>query len=289
MWRYDEAGRLLTLRSIGAAECIYCQYAMHRMSPLKFEQDDLCYLVQLSICLRCGWWYVYRVHQGENPRSRDYVEGYSGAIGSLKELDLEDISAPLDEVRQYLLARQSAIFRVHPRIFEEVVCSIFKSFGWIARLTAYSGDDGIDIVLENSSGKTVGVQVKRYQAKSKIEAEQIRSFAGAMIVNNLTKGVFVTTSSFRKGAKRTAGKLTSIGYPIELMDAARFLDALGVANHRDYALDQDRIISYMLAPGVHLGAGLRKDLQPGENLMEREIAAQMWVADELIELVSEGT
>lgn len=289
MWMYDEAGKLLTLRSIGAEDCIYCRYRMHRMKPLKFEQDDLCYLVQLSICLRCGWWYVYRVHQGEHPRSRDLIEGYSGAIGSLKELDLEDVSAPLDEVRQYLLAKRDAVFRVHPRLFEEVVCSVFRSFGWTARVTAYSGDEGIDVILDSGSGKTVGVQVKRYQEKAKIEAEQIRSLAGALIINGLTKGVFVTTSSFRKGAKRTANKLSSIGYPIELVDAARFFDALDISHHRDSPLDQDRIISYMLAPGIHLGAGLRKDLEPGENLMEREIAGQIWVTDELIELRGEST
>lgn len=45
----------------------------------------------------------------------------------------------------------------------------------------------------------------------------------------------------------------------------------------------------MLAPGIHLGAGLRKDLEPGENLKEREIAGQIWVADELIDLRGEDT
>src|SRR3954451_23885516 len=258
MWMYDEVGRLLMLRSIGAEDCIYCLYRMHRMNPLKFEQDDLCYLVQLSICLRCGWWYVYRVHQGEHPRSSDLIESYSGAIGSLKELDLEDVSAPLNEVRHYLLAKREAVFRVHPKLFENVVCSVFQSFGWTARVTAYSGDQGIDVILESGSGKTIGVQVKRYREKAKIEVEQIRSLAGALLFNGLTKGIFVTTSSFRKGAKRAASKYSSIGYPIELVDAAGFLDALGIAHHRDSPLDQERIISYMLAPGIDLGAGLRK-------------------------------
>lgn len=89
----------------------------------------------------------------------------------------------------------TSIFEAHPKLFEDVVCSVFRDFGWNARVTACSGDDGIDVVLDGESDSTVGVQVKRYKKEKKIEAEQIRSLAGALLVNGHTKGIFVTTSS----------------------------------------------------------------------------------------------
>lgn len=289
MWVYKDSARLATMSSMGAKSCIYCRHAMHTMDSMEFESDEQCLLVQFSICLRCGWWHVYRVHQGEYPRTRDYCESYSGAIGSLKELDLEDLSAPLAEVRLHLLAKRDSLFKVHPRLLEDVVCSVFKAFGWDAYVTAYSGDDGVDVILKSASGKTTGVQVKRYKDSLKIEAEQIRSLAGAMLLGGHTKGVFVTTSSFRKGARCAADRYTAIGHPIELVDADRFLDALGLAHSKDLPISEDRIIAHMLSPGIRLGTGLLKVHEPGEDLTKREIAGQIWTRQELIDLSDEAS
>lgn len=72
----------------------------------------------------------------------------------------------------------------------------------------------------------IGVQVKRH--RNSISVEQIRSLAGAMVVNDVTKGVFVTTSRFERGSARTVDLLRVRGYPIELIDAPRFFDMLNL-------------------------------------------------------------
>jgi restriction system protein len=241
-------------------------------------------MAQPSICLQCGWWNVHRIHQNESPRSAGIVESHSGAIGCLTELNLNDVTIPLNQVRQYLLAKEESMYNVSPKLFEEVVCSIFKDMGWNARVTAYSGDNGIDVILDNSSGDTIGIQVKRYQKKHKIEAEQIRSLAGALLVGGHTKGIFVTTSSFRSGAKETAQKSTSIGYPIELIDSKRFLNALGIAQVNSFKLNNEQITSYVLSSGAFMGVGSHKDFNLGEDLREREIVASVWTKEELIDL-----
>lgn len=64
---------------------------------------------------------------------------------------------------------------VHPRVLEQIVCSIFKDLGYKARVTAYSADGGVDVILDGANDNTVGVQVKRYKQERRIEAEQIRS------------------------------------------------------------------------------------------------------------------
>jgi restriction system protein len=105
---------------------------------------------------------------------------------------------------------------------------VFADFGYRVRVTSFSGDDGIDVsALEGNSGELVGIQVKRY--RDKIEAEQIRSLAGALILNRMTRGIFVTTSEFTRRAKTTAERYEQIGLPIVLSDSEDFYDKLSIS------------------------------------------------------------
>jgi restriction system protein len=183
MWEYGEAGRLLTISSVYSDDCIFCQTPLLRFPAQSFEAGIKRLFVQLAICPHCGWWSVFRVHQNEYERTAGFAESLSGTIGCLKELDLSDISAPLNEVRQYLIAKKESVFDAHPKLLEDIVCSMFKDLGWNARATAYVGDKGIDVILDGPDGSTIGVQVKRYKKERRIEAEQIRSLAGALLQN----------------------------------------------------------------------------------------------------------
>jgi restriction system protein len=284
MWEYGEAGRLLTINSVGSDDCIYCQTPLLRLPAQSYEKGIKRLFLQLSICPHCGWWTVYRVHQNEHEQTSGFAESYSGSIGCLKELDLSNISVPLNEVRQYLLAKKDSAYNAHPRLLEEVVCSMFKDLGWSARVTAYSGDEGIDVILDGPDGKTVGVQVKRYKKERRIEAEQIRSLAGALLQGEHTRGIFITTSKYRKGAKEAAEKLTSIGHRIELIEAERFLEALGVAQHNSFKLTEEQAVSYIKSIGVHIGTGEHKDFVPGEDLRERQVIASLVLGTDLLDL-----
>jgi len=288
MWEHREASRLVTLDAVFSDDCIYCRTPLFRLPSESFTKDEKRLFVQLSICTHCGWWSVYRVHQNEYPRTAGLAEGYSGAVGCLMQLDLADISLPIDEVRRYLCAKGDSIFDVHPKKLEEVVCSIFKDLGYKARATAYVGDQGIDVILDGCDGSTIGVQVKRYKKARRIEAEQIRSLAGALMLGGHTKGIFVATSNYRSGAKRAAEHLTAIGLPIELVNAEGFLKMLGIAQHNSFEFKQDRITSYILSKGAHIGTGLHKDFVPGEDLRDRPVVIQAFTSSELIELESDS-
>jgi restriction system protein len=283
MWEYREAGRLITIDAVVSDDCIYCKNPLVRLPSASFESGVKRLFVQLSICKLCGWWTVYRVHQNEYPRTAGIAEGYSGSVGCLKQLDLNDISIPLEEMRNYMCAKQDSIFDVHPRMLEDIVCSIFKDLGWNARATAYSGDGGIDVILDGQDGNTVGIQVKRYKKERRIEAEQIRSLAGALMQGGHTKGIFVATSNYRTGAKRTAQELTEIGVAIELIDAERFLGMLGIAQQNAFEFNQDKAISYVLSKGAHIGTGTHKDFVLDEDLHDRPVIIQAFTSSELIE------
>jgi hypothetical protein len=177
-----------------------------------------------SICSLCGWWLVTEIYDGN-------VEHYYGGFACLRSLDLADIETPVSEVKNYLLARYVSRFDIHPRLFEQTVASIFRDAGYSARLTAYSGDNGIDVFLDGPDDSLIGVQVKRWRGAIKVE--QVHSLAGALIVNGCTKGVFVTTSEFQRGAKTNAERFEAlVGIPIELVDAGRLYDALRITARR---------------------------------------------------------
>lgn len=147
-------------------------------------------------------------------------------IARLKALDDVD-SMPIDEIRRCLIAKYESRFEVDRRRFEEVVADVFGSLGHEVILTSYSGDDGIDVILNGPTGGTVGIQVKRY--RNSIKVDKIRELTGALVIGGHTRGTFVTTSVFQAGAARVADMSSIRGYPIELVDGERFYEYLRIA------------------------------------------------------------
>lgn len=189
--------------------------------------------LKAHVCQLCGWWWVSKETSTiaiTNPLQKSHGSKQA-AFATLKELDLADISIPVSEVRDFLIAKYEARYELHPRVFEQTVASVFENLGYQARVTAYSNDGGLDVVLQRESSE-VGVQVKRY--KNSIQVEQIRSFLGALVLGGLTKGVFVTTSSFQKGANQVVEQVDRLGYSIELLDAPKFFEALKLAQGAMY-------------------------------------------------------
>lgn len=70
------------------------------------------------------------------------------------------------------------------------------------RTTSPTNDGGIDgIINEDRLGlNKIAIQAKRYDKSNKIGVPLLQSFVGALMGKGVTKGVFITTSSFTKGA-----------------------------------------------------------------------------------------
>jgi len=185
---------------------------------------------EIWICGCCGWWGATGVRYSQGTPYQKMV--WVGAVGSLLSLDLSDQHFPLHEIRKYLCAQYEKRFVVDSKLFEQVVASVYSDLGFKAEAVGASGDGGIDVVLTDSSGKRIGVQVKRYQ--NTIQVEQIRALTGALVIKGLTAGIFVTTSSFTAGGEGTAKASRAKGYPVELVDHRRFFDALKIAQRNCY-------------------------------------------------------
>ena len=101
-----------------------------------------------------------------------------------------------------------------PAFFESVIVELLLKMGYgygsaAGSVLGRSGDDGVDgvINLDPLGVDQVYVQAKRYQAVSPIGSGAIRDFYGALGLKDVTKGIFVTTSSFTPNARATAEKL----------------------------------------------------------------------------------
>ncbi len=263
IWQYKDSAPKAglakgKLRSIANSHnCIYCRTPLERITSESREADYSTWgggngvlwggeerNIELKQCQICGWWRVSKketIYYAETQSATDY----HGAFGSLKELDIENIEIPINEIKQFLIARPSSRFEVHPKLFEDVVGSVFRDIGWDVLVTGYSNDGGIDCILCKES-ETIGVQVKRY--RNAIKVEQIRSLAGALLLKGMTKGIFVTTSDYQSGAQETANLYSARGYSIELMNWENFYEALKITRKK-FGLST-RICGYILARAV---------------------------------------
>ena len=128
----------------------------------------------------------------------------------------ERIDAAVDEIngnlRGQLLER---IAELSPSFFERLVVDLIVAMGYggnrqtVAQRIGRSNDEGIDgVVNEDPLGlDVVYIQAKRYSKDNTIGRERIQQFAGALVGQGASKGVFVTTSSFSSGAKQYAERV----------------------------------------------------------------------------------
>ena len=102
-----------------------------------------------------------------------------------------------------------------PRDFEKLVVLLLQKMGYggevkeAVKVTQYTNDKGIDgIIKEDVLGLgRINVQAKRYARENTVGREEIQKFVGALAVAKSNKGVFITTSSYSKGAWEYANNL----------------------------------------------------------------------------------
>lgn len=266
IWEYNDRvlDKELIRNGLSQENCLFCKT---KMSPLhsrtqkhgsrngpRYTGEEL----SIKTCVTCGWWIAREYHYERNKRgrcSRIPRAGHRlyGDVALLSNLDLSDISIPIQEVRDFLAAKYDHRGSVHPRRFEETVASVFRDLGYQTRVTAYSGDGGIDVVLDGGVDIEIGVQVKRY--KESISVEQIRSFTGALWLSGYTKGIYVTTSRFESGANKLASLAMLKGIQVELVDAPKFYDALKIAQRNVYRCKEEIIEKLEMKPLTLLEQG----------------------------------
>ncbi len=116
------------------------------------------------------------------------------------------------------------ISKCSPSFFEHLVVDLLVHMGYggsfseAAQVVGKSGDEGIDgIIKEDKLGlDTIYIQAKRW--KGVVGRPEIQKFAGALLGQKASKGVFITTSSFARDAEEYAA---SVDRKVVLIDGQK--------------------------------------------------------------------
>lgn len=192
-----------------------CMQSIHGLDDSYFDlkvETFNCENTYLGQCPVCGWWKASQEYTVDS--EFQFWQNYYETCGVIRNLDVTDLTIPMTQLRAFLVSRYQHLWNVHPAKFEQLVADVFNDFGYSSVCTAYSCDGGIDVFLQKQN-EVIGIQVKRYRGKIKIE--QIRAFLGAMLVNNLANGIFISSSEFQSGCKPLAER-----FAIELIDGKHF-------------------------------------------------------------------
>ena len=172
------------------------------------------------------------------------------------------------------------------RDFELFLNHFLKEIGFQEVVTTkYVGDNGIDLTCSKAGIDPQGldtmnyyVQAKRYQVTNKVQAKEIRDLKGATkrdkqgnVLNNNYINVFITTSSFTKGAIEEAESNPNM--PTILIDGKTLLNMCidnGIAFSYRPVFNED-MLKDILAHSI--GSNTTATNDSDDYLVERNITA----------------
>lgn len=139
-------------------------------------------------------------------------------ISSNSESPQERIESALKELNDELVEDlMSEIMKISPYDFERLVVKLLIAMGYGTMeenkdaVTPKSGDEGIDgIVSADKFGfDCIYIQAKQWKKDNLVSRPEIQKFIGALATTQgATKGIFITTSDFTKGAAEIVAKQT---------------------------------------------------------------------------------
>ena len=135
-----------------------------------------------------------------------------------------------------------SLSEVSPDNFEQLILDLLEAMGYgKGDRVGGSGDGGIDgIIDQDALGlEKVYIQAKRWQTQ--VGEPEIRNFSGSLDARGASKGVFVTTSSFSRTARQTAGIISAGSKFIRLIDGRELANLMidhdvGVITQRTYKI-----------------------------------------------------
>ncbi len=99
------------------------------------------------------------------------------------------------------------VMALSPYDFEKLTGALFTKLGFEVLVTKPSSDGGVDVEAVNTRviyrGKYL-IQCKRYRARNKVSRPEIQGFFGRVASEKGARGIFVTSSSFTRGARQFA-------------------------------------------------------------------------------------
>lgn len=142
-----------------------------------------------------------------------------------------------------------AIVDQTPTFFEQLVLDVLVSMGYggaredAAKRLGQVGDEGIDgRINQDALGlDQVMVQAKKYRPDRTVSRNEVQAFIGSLSGQGVTKGIFITTSSFVASAHEFVGRGSTT--KVVLVDGKTLIDlmvrhGIGTRVSREYKLHE---------------------------------------------------
>lgn len=158
----------------------------------------------------------------------DLIEQTSGISKEIKE-HYSLLDYPSGFIAKYL--KSNDISKVlTPTQFEEFVGKIFEAEGWSIQLTKKTRDGGKDLIatkLDSVGNKHLAyIEAKRYKEKNVIGIGLLKQFFATILIDNVEKGFFVTSSAFSKPAIKLISDNEICSTRIQLMDRIKLQEKI---------------------------------------------------------------
>lgn len=196
-----------------------------------FDINQLLDILEINADLRTKLDEVQQQSSEKILSLKQQIEILNLQIEKLKTISQKDVFSHEELNLEETLLKK--LKQLHPTAFEKFSLELIKSVA-LARggeveifHNGQVGDGGVDGIIE--APKTFGkgkekvfVQCKRYD-KTSIGRPELQAFAGAMLTEDITVGIFITTSTFSKQAINYVEELENKGKSIELFDGQRII------------------------------------------------------------------
>jgi len=178
-------------------------------------------------------------------RVRETTTGGQPTVQEVTLTPTEQLEQAYESIENDLAADILAkVMEQSPAFFERLVVDLMIKMGYggsfadSAKVTRLSNDEGIDgIIYEDKLGlDKIYIQAKRWSGQ--VGRPVIQQFAGALVGQNATKGVFITTSNYSKEARQYVVGLQQKIVLIDGQELARFMIEynVGVSSKKTYEI-----------------------------------------------------
>lgn len=223
-------------------ECPFCTVSLQRLfydqrksTSHNQDYDDLLGF----FCSSCGWWKVIRETGIWGPPNSRHMPKFAYQefcqVGALKNLYTGDLTLSLEKLQSVYWTYYTGGF-ARALSNEEIIASVFASHEYKDIVTSNAKGGGVIAILSKAE-EMIGIQMK--DSENAFMVEQILTITGALMQGGDTKGVYVKTSNSQTGRDSTTSSINVKGDPIELVDAKRLYDALGLVQIPPYSSQEN--------------------------------------------------
>lgn len=233
-----DAGEIDFGRAMFEGICPFCQSRfkqyVHEPRLTSYKKQEEAMKRRLHLCNSCGWWQLNLEGEFELNGKKQVALWWELHHAILVHIDISSNDAAIEDLKTHLARCWDDRKYISDHKAEDLVAGILKDHYKcdIHRVTANanSADGGIDLFLVEDNGKIhSAVQVKRRINRSVEAVKEVRDFVGALLLEGLEKGIFVTTAKrYSTPAQRIPKNpnLAKHKLELELIDGEKLLDLL---------------------------------------------------------------